>query len=285
MIRLLKPKKKMLVSRLFSGEVFDRDLKMRQRQFSYDLPGGEYYDYIRSEAAERLLDRLDDITRNFPLALEIGGYRNHVLNGIQAKENFRGSGGGLGGIENLVICDHISRENQSSLLVDKERQSSPVQSHSVLCDEEYLPFKEKTFDLVLSNLTLHWVNDLPSTFKQIKEVLKPDGAFIGNMFVGDTLRELRHCFYLAEQERRGGFSPHTSPLAKASDVAYLMQNAGFSLPAVDVDTITVKLLELDSQLLTDTHLPDNLPRCILTDGASGSHGRRISVVEAPICCG
>lgn len=227
-----------------SSEVFDRELKRRQRQFAYNLSNGDYYDYIRAEAGDRLLDRLDDITRTFPLALEIGSYRNHLLNGIKSKENYRGTGGGLGGIQNLVMCDYISRseDNCSSLTyneVNNENENILVHSHSVVCDEEFLPFKEKTFDLVLSNLTLHWVNDLPSTFKQIKEVLKPDGAFIGNMFVGETLKELRHCFYLAEQERRGGFSPHSSPMAKPSDCAYLMQNAGFALPAVDVDTITV----------------------------------------------
>ena len=36
------------------------------------------------------------------------------------------------------------------------------------------------------------------------------------MYPGTTLQELRYCFYLAEQERKGGLSPHASPLALPS---------------------------------------------------------------------
>ena len=53
------------------------------------------------------------------------------------------------------------------------------------------------------------------------------------------LKELRYCFYLAEQERRGGLSSHASPLALPSDIAALVQEAGFALPTVDVDKIKV----------------------------------------------
>lgn len=53
------------------------------------------------------------------------------------------------------------------------------------------------------------------------------------------LNYCRHCFYLCEQERKGGVSSHTSPLVKASDVAGLLQSAGFTLPTVDVDTLRI----------------------------------------------
>ncbi len=225
-----------------STEVFDRQLKRRQRQMSYNMSNHDYYDYLRTEAGDRLLDRLDDITRSFPIALEIGSYRGYLLSGIESRQNLRGPGG-LGGIENLVQCDLIDRHesHEASLFCggDTNREGCLVKAHTVKCDDEFLPFKENSFDLVLSSLTLHWTNDIPATLGQIKNILKPDGAFIGNMFSGGTLKELRHCFYLAEQERKGGFSPHGSPLAKASDVAYLMQNAGFSMPTVDVDEVTV----------------------------------------------
>jgi hypothetical protein len=50
---------------------------------------------------------------------------------------------------------------------------------------------------------------------QIKEALKPDGVFIGAIFGGDTLFELRTSLQLAEVEREGGVSPHVSPMAGA----------------------------------------------------------------------
>ena len=112
-------------------------------------------------------------------------------------------------------------------------------TRDVLADEETLPYDPATFDLVLSSLSLHWINDLPGVLSQIANVLKPDCAFMGAMLGGDTLFELRTSLQLAEQERRGGISPHVSPLADVRDVGGLMQKAGFKLLTVDVDDIVV----------------------------------------------
>jgi len=63
-------------------------------------------------------------------------------------------------------------------------------------------------DLVTSCLAMHWINDLPGLFSEVQRILKPDGVFIGAMFGGDTLVEMRVSLQLAELEREGGFSPH-----------------------------------------------------------------------------
>lgn len=80
-------------------------------------------------------------------------------------------------------------------------------------DEENLPFEENSLDAVVSSLSLNWVNDLPGALIQIKNSLKPDGVFIGAMFGGDTLFELRTSLQLAEVERESGISPRVSPMA------------------------------------------------------------------------
>lgn len=110
---------------------------------------------------------------------------------------------------------------------------------NLLGDEEHLPFSPASFDLIVSNLSLHWINDLPGAMTQARDVLKPDGVFLASMFGGNTLKELRVAFQLAEQEREGGISPHISPSAHVADCGSLLQAAGFALPTVDVDTITV----------------------------------------------
>lgn len=71
-------------------------------------------------------------------------------------------------------------------------------------------------DLVVSNLSLHWVNDVLGCFRAIQKALKPDGVFIGSLFGGDTLYELRSSLQLAEIERKGGISPHISPFTQVS---------------------------------------------------------------------
>jgi NADH dehydrogenase [ubiquinone] 1 alpha subcomplex assembly factor 5 len=112
-------------------------------------------------------------------------------------------------------------------------------TRQVLEDEESLPYEAGTFDMVLSSMSLHWINDLPGILGQINHILKPDCPFIGAMLGGDTLFELRTSLQLAEQERRGGLSPRVSPFADARDVGALLQKAGFKLITVDVNDIVV----------------------------------------------
>lgn len=112
-------------------------------------------------------------------------------------------------------------------------------TRDVLQDQETLPYEANTFDAVLSSLSLHWVNDLPSLLSQVNNVLKPDSPFIAAMFGGDTLFELRTSLQLADTERRGGVSPHVSPLADVRDMGGLLQKAGFKLLTIDIDDIVV----------------------------------------------
>ena len=75
--------------------------------------------------------------------------------------------------------------------------------------------------------------------KSFQRVLKPDGCFMFSMIGGATLPELRVSMVLAELEREGGVSPHVGPFVELSDVGGLLQNAGFSLPTIDIDTVKV----------------------------------------------
>lgn len=97
-----------------------------------------------------------------------------------------------------------------------------------------------SLDLVISSLGLHWVNDLPGAMSQCRTALKPDGLFLATMFGGETLRELRISCTVAQMEREGGVSPRVSPLAQVRDAGNLLTRAGFALPTVDVDEITVR---------------------------------------------
>jgi SAM-dependent methyltransferase len=110
---------------------------------------------------------------------------------------------------------------------------------TLAADEEALPFAPASFDLALSALGLHWVNDLPGALLQLRGCLKPDGLFLGAMLGGDSLHELRVALMEAETEVAGGLSPRVSPFAEVRDCGGLLQRAGFALPVVDSDTITV----------------------------------------------
>jgi SAM-dependent methyltransferase len=107
------------------------------------------------------------------------------------------------------------------------------------CDEEALPIADASFDLVISCLALHWVNDLPGALIQARRVLKPDGLFVAALIGGASLSQLRQAMMQAEIEVEGGASPRVSPFVEVRDAGALLQRAGFALPVVDRDEITV----------------------------------------------
>jgi SAM-dependent methyltransferase len=111
---------------------------------------------------------------------------------------------------------------------------------AVVADEEALPFRDASLDLVVSALALQFVNDLPGTLIQIRRALKPDGLFLAAMIGGDSLAELRAAFTEAETEIEGGVSPRVAPFADLRELGALLQRAGFALPVTDVDRITVR---------------------------------------------
>lgn len=203
------------------------------------------YDYVREEIAARLVDRLDDMKRAFPLALDFGAGAGHVHRAICADDALVGdgedgapTGGGIGGVRKLVQLDTATTLLQRDADLEFEG-SHRCDSYRMLVedDEGTLPFPDGTFDLVISSCALHWINDLPKVFSEIHRVLKPDGCFLFAMMGGtETLPELRAALVLAELEREGGVSPHVGPFIQLVDIGSLMQRAGFALPTIDVDT-------------------------------------------------
>jgi SAM-dependent methyltransferase len=179
--------------------------------------GPETADFLVRESAERLADRLTDVARSFPRALDLG-----CRDGVLAR-----SLAGRGGIETLVHAD--------ATLAFARLAPAPA----LVAEAEALPFARESFDLVLSNLDLHWANDLPGALLQLRHALKPDGLLLATLFAGGTLAELRQALLEAELAEEGGASPRVAPFADAGDLGHLLQRAGFALPIVDSDTIAV----------------------------------------------
>lgn len=178
------------------------------------------HDFLKREVADRLLDRLRDVTRRFARALDLGCHGGTLAELLPE----------VGGVGALV---------QADLSPAMARRAAANGRPTLVADEEALPFAPHSFDLALSVLSLHWVNDLPGTLIQVNRCLKPDGLFLGALLGGDSLHELRVALMEAETELAGGLSPRISPFAEVRDCGGLLQRAGFALPVVDSDTITV----------------------------------------------
>ena len=196
--------------------VFDRRmLRQRRRRAAW---AWQDHDFLKREIASRLVERLDDVRLTFSLALDLGCHGDELAEALASRAS----------VERLVRTD---------LGFDFARRA---RGSAVVADEEALPFAAGHFDLVLSAMSLHWVNDLPGALIQIARLLRPDGLFLGAMMGGETLWQLRQALSAAESEIEGGLSPRVSPFAELRDAAGLLQRAGFALPVADSETIEVE---------------------------------------------
>ena len=197
-----------------SAQIFDR----RAVRFHHHRAAAQLsdHDFLFREVADRLADRLVDINRKFEIAAELGARAG-------------------------ILRDALSMGQKITSLI--ETGPPPIDGRTgkttVVADEEFQPFAANSLDLVISNLSLHWTNDLPGALIQTCRALKPDGLFMAAMLGGNTLGELRQALMESEIAASGGVSPRVSPFADLGDAAGLLQRAGFALPVADIDTITV----------------------------------------------
>lgn len=203
-----------------SMHVFDRRAVRRHRDRA--AARLDAHDFLFREVANRLADRLEDVARRFPLGLDLGCHGGEIAAALNGHDR----------IGRLIGCD------LSEGMARRARTNAPAMA-TICGDEESLPFRAQSLDCVISNLSLHWVNDLPGALLQIRRALKPDGLFLATAFGTGTLAELRDSLAAAETELENGLSPRISPFMDVRDAGGLLQRAGFALPVVDMDEIEV----------------------------------------------
>ncbi len=170
-------------------------------------------DFLLARVAEDVSDRLSLIRRKFNAPLDLCTDCRLFADRLVSDH----------GLTTLIHAGSGACRTSTSLVVDLER----------------LPFAPRSFDLIVSGLALHTVNDLPGTLAQICASLLPDGLFLAALMGGSTLRELRVALLEAETEITGGASPRVAPAVDVRDLGSLLQRAGFALPVVDSDVVTV----------------------------------------------
>lgn len=100
------------------------------------------------------------------------------------------------------------------------------------------------FDLVLAIGTLDTIDDLPLALRLVRHAMRADGLFIGAASGGETLPQLRQAMRAADA-LAGGAAPHVHPRIEASAVAPLLSSAGFVMPVVDVERVSVAYRSFD----------------------------------------
>ena len=199
--------------------LFDRDL--HRKRLDRAAAGFAEAGFLKRRAAADLVERLEAILRNFPLAVDLG-----VRDGAFAQ----------------ALARSPARE-RIGFLIETDLSAAMLRARAsprVRMDEERLAFADQSLDLIVSSLVLHWVNDLPGALIQIRRALKPDGLFIAALLGGETLAELRAALMQAEAERLGGAAARVSPAVDAREALGLLQRAGFQFPVTDVDRVRVR---------------------------------------------
>ncbi|MEQ1719216.1 MAG: methyltransferase domain-containing protein, partial [Hyphomicrobium sp.] len=198
--------------------IFDRQLLARRRA---RIAGqAENHDFLLQRVCDDLVERLHIVKRTFPAVLNLGahhGLLSRCLAGVPAV--------------GFIIDADISSEARPA-----PEALAPL---VVAADEEALPFADASLDLIVSGLSLQFVNDLPGALIQMRRALKPDGLLLAALLGGETLKELREAWLVAEDEVSGGASPRVAPFAEVRELGSLLQRAGFALPVADSDNVRV----------------------------------------------
>lgn len=240
--------------------VFDRSAKLlhRSRTPSLNPKESRKVEYLKDEVAIRTIERLAFITRDFTRLLDFGSHLGNLIKNLFEESKVPEQADSA----DIEICKQLNNDKKAIrskinelVMLDSSKEllnrdiNEPFNSQfdgkiiRNVGDEEAFDhecLKESNqYDAVISNLSLHWINDLPGTLTNINRVLKPDGLFMGTLFGGDTLYELRTSLQLAELERKGGISPRVSPLVHLNDVGSLLNRAGFSMLTIDSEDIVV----------------------------------------------
>jgi SAM-dependent methyltransferase len=196
--------------RLFDHALLARRAAMLARRGVED-------DAVMPRLAADLAERLMLVLREFPAAIDLGSPGEAVADTLRRLPQ-------IGSVRRVGMAQAVAGDVGGPL--------------------DALPFARESVNLVVSAGALHWIEDLPGVFSQVRQALKPDGLFLAALFGGDTLVELRQAFAAAEAETLGGTSPRVIPFADGRDVGALLQRAGFALPVVDSERTTVRYADL-----------------------------------------
>ena len=132
------------------------------------------FDFLKSEGALRLADRLELVRRSFDLCLDFGCHDG-------------------------LLTHYLKRTGKVGTVIQSDptfefASLARINGPSIVTEAEKLPFAPAIFDAVFSCLSLHWIDDLPGLLSQMRALLKPDGLLLVSFLGGSTLTELRNVF-------------------------------------------------------------------------------------------
>ena len=115
-------------------------------------------------------------------------------------------------------------------------------------DFSALPFAAGAFELLWSNLALHWHSRPDLVFPEWQRVLKVNGLLMFSTFGPDTLRELSRAYREAEGSLGIAPRPHTIDFVDMHDLGDMLVESGFEIPVMDQEVLTITYRSPESLL-------------------------------------
>lgn len=235
--------------------IFNRELVKRHRKRATKTIAG--HEFLIEDVVSLLASRFEDFSRTFSNILGIGAYGDLLERSLKDH---------LKGFDSMVMMDSV-----------EDQLTDQGCSINVVADEEWIPFKEESFDLVTVLMQLHWVNDLPGCLIQLRKTLKKDGLFLASFLGGRTLMELRHVLLQVEESYFGAVRPRISPFVDVKDGGMLMQRAGFQLPVADQEVITVMYQDVLSLMKDIKYIGES--NALISSSSSQGYGFSRGLLE------
>ncbi|MBP9792254.1 MAG: methyltransferase domain-containing protein [Rickettsiales bacterium] len=151
-------------------------------------------------------------------------------------------GGRDNGISSSIHLELMIHADISTKMLQRFENKKVVQ-----CNENSLPFDQRVFDVVVSNLHMHWSNDIPLVLQDFHRVLKDQGVFLVSMFGGKSLKDLRDVF-LEVEIKDNDIKYHVSPMVKLDSLSLLMQKVGFRDVIVDSYALSLEFSNFEVML-------------------------------------
>jgi len=215
---------KSLKIRTFSTKIFDRNQLLLNKILSSKYKNSNSHRSFFDLPLLSLSNKLLAVNREFPELAFIGPNPAFLLSKLDPYVSKS--------IKKFHICDFCQDSLTLSLQeLGKTKYNFEIIPHKI--EHETWDFKEKSFDGIISNLQLHWSNDLHSDFIRIYDSLKSDGMFMFSLIGGNSLNELKLSFTMAEQEREGGNSPVIAPMVRITELGDLLVSTGYKINTTD----------------------------------------------------
>lgn len=206
------------------------DKRQARRSFERAAESYDEVAVLQRETASRMLERLAYIQHQPRVILDVGAGTGEATQSLGKRYR---------------KAKTIALDFALPMLHRARKRGSWLRRPRCICgDAEQLPLADRSVDLIFSNATLQWCNDLEATFQEFLRVLRPGGLLMFSTFGPDTLKELRQSWAAVDG------TSHVSPFPDMHDIGDAMLHAGLFNPVVDVDRMHLTYQDV-SHLMRD----------------------------------